>query len=347
MKSDKRTIRVMANNYRLNPDELVLKAWYKDQKYFEYLKNENSVIKIKDYQVIKSLAKSISMVRTNNQETKRPVPAIDNIYAPVVNFSFSLGTPCEDFKYLDKENVVNIHEELVADFSQSDNPIFPSGIKDESLLESAIFRPRTSIGDEFKYKTIEAAGAALWHSISQNHCFHNGNKRTSIVSLLTFLDRHNISLTCDEDDLFKEAMMIAQHQLKEPYNADIETYEIMTWLHYNNRKDTKIGEKAITLRRLCKVLRCFGCDIQGFSASIIVERKSFLGIRYKKLLKTRLPEMSDGDDVAKSVTKKIRSDLELDYEYGIDFDAFYNGAEFSASEFIFRYKKTLRRLSKL
>lgn len=74
-------------------------------------------------------------------------------------------------------------------------------------------RPATSLGGQYKYSTIQSAGAALLHSLVQNHAFHNGNKRTALVALLVFLDRNNFVLDSNEDELFKWMLMVASHQL--------------------------------------------------------------------------------------------------------------------------------------
>ena len=45
--------------------------------------------------------------------------------------------------------------------------------------------------------------------------------------------------------------------------------------------------------------------------------------------------------------KKIRSDLELDYERGVDSPAFYDKEPVQASDTIAKYRLTLKRLAKL
>lgn len=82
------------------------------------------------------------------------------------------------------ENVKEIHVELTALFAAEDDPISPAGIKDEGLLESAIQRPNTGIGNISKYVSRYDKLAALTHSLIKNHAFHNGNKRIGIFTLL-------------------------------------------------------------------------------------------------------------------------------------------------------------------
>lgn len=76
------------------------------------------------------------------------------------------------------EELLTIHHKLVIDSLSTDDPIDPPGMRDENLLESALFRPRTSLAGVEKYPTIEMSCAALTHSLVSNHPFYNGNKRT-------------------------------------------------------------------------------------------------------------------------------------------------------------------------
>lgn len=55
------------------------------------------------------------------------------------------------------------------------------------MLSSAIARPRQTVFGEDAYSTMWKKAAALYASISQNHAFHNGNKRTAFASMTQFL----------------------------------------------------------------------------------------------------------------------------------------------------------------
>jgi death-on-curing protein len=49
-------------------------------------------------------------------------------------------------------------------------------------LEAALFRPQTGY-----YQSLIDEAAALWESLSQNHPFVDGNKRTAFASTYVFL----------------------------------------------------------------------------------------------------------------------------------------------------------------
>jgi death-on-curing protein len=63
------------------------------------------------------------------------------------------------------------------------------GISNLSLVESAIDRPYTGY-----YRRIESKAGARVESVAGNHGFVDGNKRTSLLLLLTLLERSGYRL---------------------------------------------------------------------------------------------------------------------------------------------------------
>lgn len=66
------------------------------------------------------------------------------------------------------------------------------GVRDMGLLEAALFRPQTGY-----YPDLVAEAAALWESLSQNHPFVDGNKRTAFAVMYVFLAINGAALTAD------------------------------------------------------------------------------------------------------------------------------------------------------
>jgi death-on-curing family protein len=104
--------------------------------------------------------------------------------------------------YLTTEDILNIHNVLVVVFEEDGDPISPSGSRNVGLVESAANRPLTSLGSAEKYKNVYAKASALFHSLVQNHAFHNGNKRTALVAMVRFLDMNHKSLSATDQELF-------------------------------------------------------------------------------------------------------------------------------------------------
>ncbi|CAG0909014.1 unnamed protein product [Cyprideis torosa] len=114
--------------------------------------------------------------------------------------------------YLTLEDVLYIHDDQIGTYGGS------HGLRDPGQLEAALFRPQSGY-----YADLIAEAAALWESLSQNHPFVDGNKRTAFASMLTFLRINGADLTADADDVWD--FIINAHQ------EDDFTYErIDPWL---------------------------------------------------------------------------------------------------------------------
>lgn len=347
MKSNKRSLKYVSKNFKVDSDELLVSLWDSFGTKYTYLENENSIIKRKDYYNVKKFInseknKTSTIKRKNLQE--KPVNVIQRDH----DFS-SIGKLILPITYITKDEVMKIYEELVSDFDELEDPIQPSGVKDEDLLNSAVFHGRTSYENNIKYPTIESAAAALMYAISHNHAFHNGNKRTAMVAMLVFLDKHHISLTCNEDDLFKISLKLADHKLVAPeyLYPDAEIFELSRWIH-NNSKVFKKGERPIKLKKLKQIFEHFDCIILE-SGKVQRTIKGSFWTGEKILVSRRIVAntITDGQEVDKGLIKSIREDLQLNPDNSIDSDIFYEKSEFTISDFINKYKTLLRRLSKV
>ncbi len=77
------------------------------------------------------------------------------------------------------------------------------GIRDLSLIESAIGRPYTGY-----YRFIHQKAAALLHSLALNHGFIDGNKRTALLSVHILLDRSGYTFSAINDDALQDDLEI-------------------------------------------------------------------------------------------------------------------------------------------
>jgi death on curing protein len=95
--------------------------------------------------------------------------------------------------------VTAIHDEQLAIYGGS------PGIRDLGGLESAIDRPR----NKWVYEATELPelAAAYAYGISRNHPFVDGNKRTSLLVLYTFLGINEVEFIVPEE--MAAAMMIS------------------------------------------------------------------------------------------------------------------------------------------
>lgn len=87
------------------------------------------------------------------------------------------------------------------------------GIRDLNLLESALATPSATFGDRRLHATLpEMAGAYLFH-IVRNHPFVDGNKRTGLIAMLTFLGLNRRILRVAPDDLGDLVIGVAEGRL--------------------------------------------------------------------------------------------------------------------------------------
>jgi death-on-curing protein len=78
--------------------------------------------------------------------------------------------------YLTVADVLAMHADQIERYGGA------SGLRDPGQLEAALYRPQTGY-----YADLIEEAAALWESLSQNHPFIDGNKRTAFAATYTFL----------------------------------------------------------------------------------------------------------------------------------------------------------------
>jgi death-on-curing protein len=94
---------------------------------------------------------------------------------------------------------------------QSD-PVDPGEYRDKRLIESAANRPFQSAFGRDAYPEMCEKGAALFHSLIANHCFHNGNKRTAVIALDCFLLANGVLLVLDPKETYELARLVASYR---------------------------------------------------------------------------------------------------------------------------------------
>ncbi len=96
-------------------------------------------------------------------------------------------------RYLTAQEVIAVNVAMIQRYSPGEQ----IGIKYPELLESAIFRPQSSVFGSDAYPTIFEKAAALFESLGQNHPFQNANKRTAFTSLVIFLRYNQLHFKMD------------------------------------------------------------------------------------------------------------------------------------------------------
>ncbi len=123
---------------------------------------------------------------------------------------------------LSVDEVVRLHGELEEIHRGSGDPIFPPGIKNRGLLEAAVKRPFTAAFGHEHFPGLEQKAAILVWSMICYHPFHNGNKRTAIAALRSFLQHNDHALVSDSEDIIRFSELVVgmcEDRTERPYDV--------------------------------------------------------------------------------------------------------------------------------
>lgn len=102
-----------------------------------------------------------------------------------------------------------MHEQLINLYGGS------HGVRDETLLESALEMPRSGFGGEYFHTSLFAMAAAYLFHITKNHPFIDGNKRIGFACAHTFLQLNGYALTSTPDNLYALVLRVAAGEIQE------------------------------------------------------------------------------------------------------------------------------------
>jgi death-on-curing protein len=119
------------------------------------------------------------------------------------------------------ELAVAIHKVLIQQYGGS------YGIRDQSLLESALQRPFQTFDNVDLYPDPVAKAAAIIESIVKNHPFIDGNKRTGYVLMRVLLKKEGLDIQASQDEKYAFVIQIAEGRI------DFE--KIQNWIQKNLR----------------------------------------------------------------------------------------------------------------
>ncbi|MFN5351055.1 MAG: type II toxin-antitoxin system death-on-curing family toxin [Alphaproteobacteria bacterium] len=96
-----------------------------------------------------------------------------------------------------------------------------AGVRDEKLLDSAVFSPQNHFHYDKKSINIFKLATSYAFAISRNHPFIDGNKRTAIVVCLTFLKRNGYNIKAETNKAYSYINGLASGEKNQ---ADFETW---------------------------------------------------------------------------------------------------------------------------
>ena len=124
-------------------------------------------------------------------------------------------------RYLYPKQILYLHEQIMAVSGGS------AGVRDQGLLESAVYRPQASFSGQDLYPDLFSKVAALGHSLITNHPFVDGNKRTGFEAMRLMLRLNGFDIHASIDAKFNFVRDIAKGMLREAAIAD--------WLQKHSR----------------------------------------------------------------------------------------------------------------
>ena len=124
--------------------------------------------------------------------------------------------------HLTVERVQEIHNMAIDRFGGSD------GVRDFSLLESAVSAPQATFGGDSLYEDVIEIAAAYLFYLCRNHPFIDGNKRVALGTCIVFLKTNGFKPKADGPDWESLTLEVAASRL----NRDQTTERLRTLVHH-------------------------------------------------------------------------------------------------------------------
>jgi len=127
--------------------------------------------------------------------------------------------------WIERPLAIAIHERQLAEHGGG------IGVRDESLLDSALARPQQSHAYGDPPPDIADLAASLAFGLARNHPFVDGNKRTAHVCYRVFLALNGTDLVASDEDKYVTMIALAEGSLSEA--------EFAAWLRQHISLDAK------------------------------------------------------------------------------------------------------------
>ena len=194
------------------------------------------------------------------------------------------------------EDVLKAHYLICEYFESETGEQSLYGVRSFNLLSSAVARQSVSNGSVYKYKMNIDKAATVFYGLVKNHAFHDGNKRTALLSLLYFLYKIGRIPTEKQKDFEKLTEVVAADRYneykqwkdfsKKGINSDTKVAFIAKMLSKLTVKKDE-SYKALTYRELRTAIRPYGFDLEPCGTqeiNLIYKYKNIFGkIKTEKL----------------------------------------------------------------
>ena len=247
--------------------------------------------------------------------------------------------------------VLRAHFLIAQFFADEEEGLGGLGPRDKTgdLLHSAVSRQFTGFGGEQKWTDNFHIAATALFGLIKNHPFHDGNKRTALLSVMHLLEKQHYAAAVEKRQLENLVVKISdnRHRREDLYqhfresNIPADDADV-NYIAFRLRKMTRRldrSRRTITYRQLNGLLRPHGYELgqQHGSRIPIVRANGAQTIGH-------IGMHSMSSQVSASDLKNARQICGLSEKDGYDSKAFFNGAE--GMDFLLgEYALPLRRLA--
>jgi death-on-curing protein len=116
----------------------------------------------------------------------------------------------DSLRYLTVDELVYINEQIRAEDAIHTIVEGKRAVREMGRLEAAAARPMASAFGADAYPTLPEKAAALLHSVTRNHPFADGNKRTGTVALIFFLEVNGQAPRWSAEDALRQIVALAE-----------------------------------------------------------------------------------------------------------------------------------------
>jgi death on curing protein len=109
--------------------------------------------------------------------------------------------------WLTPDIIEAIHDEQIAIHGGA------AGLRDRGMLESALERPRNKWA--YGERDLAALAASYAYGLAKNHPFIDGNKRSALLAIYTFLGANDIDFIVPEADAAAAILALAAGEISE------------------------------------------------------------------------------------------------------------------------------------
>ena len=251
---------------------------------------------------------------------------------------------------LNWHEVLDAHFLVAAFFAANGGGLGGLGPRDRKgdLLQSALSRQFVAFGGVQKWEDQYHIAATVLFGLIKNHPFHDGNKRTALLSVLHLLNKQGYIAAVEKRKFENLTVAIAENRhrqntlykhLRGDYTADdADIAYIASRLKQMTRRLDR-SPHALTYRQLSGLIREHGFDMRNPKRNNI----SIVRITDGQVIgHVGFPGMSR--EVSRGSIKRVRNICNLMEEHGFDSKAFYSGIA-GMNELLRDYAVPLRRLA--